>query len=211
MGNELVPNSNCKNELDVFDTLNDLGDGFLPRLQLFSNKSDAVGEGLISVNHWGIVDGDDIIDIDEKITFGILSVRHKAMCTQGDVQCSHDPTSDLFKQLVTEAGVKNSGCMYGPEFLLYIPVVEKFVTYFMGSKTARREAKKFKPLMNKPATLTSKNVEKGRYKWRAPVVLPCSEQISLPEMDKVEVEINKFKNPPEDTVEVASEDNSRER
>lgn len=210
MGNELIPNSDCSTELDVFDTLANIGEGFLPRLQLFSGRSDACSEGLIPINHYGIVDGDDIVDLGERIIIGVLAARHKAMCTQGEVQCSYNPESDLFKQLVVDSGIKDSGCMYGPEFLVYIPAIQKFATYFMGSKTARREAKKFKPLMNKPAILDSKNIEKGKYKWRGPVILPCPDQIELPPVEKMEAERAKFKNPPEDTVEVAEEDN-RER
>lgn len=210
MGNELIPNSNCSTELDVFEALEGLGDGFLPRLQLFSGRSDACSEGLIPINHYGIVDGDNIIDLGERVVIGVLAVRSKAMCTQGDVQCSYKQDSELFKQLVVDSGVKDSGCMYGPEFLVYIPSIKRFATYFMGSKTARREAKKFKPLMNKPAILDSKNIEKGKYKWRGPVILPCADQIELPPLEKLEEEVNKFRNPPEDTVEVAEED-GRER
>jgi len=80
----------------------------------------------------------------------------------------------------------------------------------MGSKTARREAKKFKPLMNKPASLTSKNIEKGKYKWRGPVVLPHAETIELPDLVKMQSEIDKFNNPPEDSAELAPEE-GRER
>lgn len=204
MSNELVPN-NQSTELSIFD---DVGGGFLPRLQLFSGRSDAVGEGRIPVNHWGLVDDDEIIDLDEKVNVGVLAGRHKAIDTGDDFQCSHDADSDLFKDLVERSGIKNSGCMYGPEFLVYVPSVDRFATLFMGSKTARREAKKFKPLMNKPATLFSKLIKTPKFKWQGQVVLPCEEAFDLPE--SAQAEIDKFLNPPADSAEVA-EDDGRDR
>lgn len=211
MSNELIiPGNDNSTDLDVFDAMSNIGDSYLPRLQLFSGKSDACTEGLIPINHYGLVDGDDIIDLGPEIIVAVLAARHKAMCTDGDVQSSHDPNSDLFKDFVVRSGIKNSGCMYGPEFLVFIPSVARYATYFMGSKTARRESKKFKPLMSKPAKLISKPVEKGKYKWLAPVILPSDEVVDLPDMEKAQAEVERFRNPPKDTVEVAPEDN-RER
>lgn len=209
MGSELVPgNKAAATDLDIFKKMG--SDNFLARLQLFSGRSDAVGEGRIKVNHWGLVDDDDIIDLDDKITIGILAGRHKAIDTGDDFQCSHDPDSDLFKDLVERSAVSNSGCMYGPEFLVYLPMVSKFATLFMGSKTARREAKKFRPLMNKPAYLKSKLISTPKYKWQGPVILPCDEAFDLPPMEEVQAEIAKFLNPPKNETEVA-DDTGRDR
>ena len=211
MSNELIiPGSDNSTDLDVFEKLSDIGDSYLPRLQLFSGKSDACTDGRIPINHYGLVDGDDIVDLGSEIIVAVLAARHKAMCTDGDVQSSHDPTTELFKDFVARSSVKDSGCMYGPEFLVYVTSVAKYATYFMGSKTARRESKKFKPLMSKPAKLSSKPVEKGKYKWLAPVILPSEEVVELPDMDKATAELDKFRNPPKDAVEAApSEDRDR--
>ncbi len=96
--------------------------------------------------------------------------------------------------------------MFGPEFLLYVPSVDKYTTYFAGSPTARRAAKKFKPLMKKPAKMTSKTIERNDNKWRGPVILPSDEVVDIPDMEKAAAEVKKFRNPPKDTVEVASDD-----
>ena len=204
MSNDLVPN-NSSTDLDVFDTVIGSDSDYLPRLQLFSNKTAAVGDGRIPMNHYGLVQNDDIIDLGIEINVAVLAARHKAMSTDGDIESSYDPNSDLFKDFVIKAGIKDSGCMYGPEFLLYIPSSDMFATYFMASATARRESKKFKVLMNKPAKLSSKPAEKGKYRWQAPVILPSDETIDL-DVTKAQVQIDKFRNPPEDSAELASED-----
>ena len=212
MSNELViPGNDGSTDLDVFESMSDMGDAFLPRLQLFSGKTDACTEGRIPVNHYGLVDGDDIIDLDTEIIVAVLAARHKAMCTDGDVQSSFDPNSELFKDFVARSSIKDSGCMYGPEFLVFVPSAGKFATYFMGSKTARREAKKFKPLMSKPAKLSSKPIEKGKFKWLGPVILPSDEVVDIPDMAKATAECEKFRNPPEDKVEAAPSDEGRDR
>ena len=211
MSNELsIPGNDNSTDIDVFSALSDMGESYLSRLQLFSGKSDACTEGKIPINHYGLVDGDDIIDLGSEIIIAVLAARHKAMCTDGDVQSSYDTTTELFKDFVVRSWVKVAGCMYCPEFLVYIPSVDKYATYCMGSKTARREAKKFKPLMSKPAKLSSKPIEKGKYKWLGPVIIPSDEVIDIPDMKKAELELSKFRNPPKDSVEAASKD-ERER
>ncbi len=210
MSNELIIPGDDSTDLDVFDRMSSMGTGYLPYLQLCSAKTAAAGDGRIPVNHYGLVNGDDIVDIGSEIIVAVLAVRDKAMCTSGDVKSSFDPESELFKDFVTKSAIKNSGYMFGPEFLFYVPSVSGYCTYFAGSPTARRAAKKFKPLMKKPAKMTSKTIERNGNKWRGPVVLPSDEVVELPDMDKAKLELDKFRNPPKDSVEVAPED-SRER
>jgi hypothetical protein len=205
MTNDLIPKPEGSTELDVFEALSSVGGGFTPRLQLFTSNSDVVKEGDVPMNHWAIVDGDNYIDLGTEVSVAILAVRAKALDTGNDIQCSHDASSELFKDIVARASVKNSGCMYGPEFLIYCPDTDGFVTLFMGSPTARREAKKMKPLLRKPAILKSKLNDNGKFKWQGPLVLPSENSIDL-DMERVNTEIDKFNNPPVDTVEVAEND-----
>ena len=209
MTNDLIPAPEGTTELDVFEALSDIS-GFPPRLQLFTSASDVVKEEKVPMNHWAIVDGDNYIDLGTEVSVAILAVRAKALDTGNDIQCSHDAGSELFKDIVARSSVKNSGCMYGPEFLIYCPDTDGFVTLFMGSPTARREAKKMKPLLRKPAILKSKLNDNGKFKWQGPLVLPSENTVDLPDMERVNAEIEKFNNPPVDTVEVAEED-SRDR
>ncbi len=210
MSNELIPKPEGTQELDIFDALSNMGNNFTPRLQLFTSSSDVVKEGEVPMNHWAIVDGDNYTDLGTEVSVAILAVRAKALDTGNDVQCSYTPETELFKDIVERAGVKNSGCMFGPEFLIYVPDTDNFVTLFMGSPTARREAKKMKPLLRKPAILKSKLNDNGKFKWQGPLVLPSENTVDLPDQERVTAELDKFNNPPADTTEVAEED-SRDR
>ncbi len=211
MSNELViPDDNSSTDLDVFDQMSNMGDSYLPWLQLCSGKTAACIDGKIPINHYGLVSGDDITDLGPDIVVAVLAVRSKAMCTSGDVKSSFVPDSDLFQEFVTKSAIKNSGYMFGPEFLFYIPAVGRYITYFAGSPTARRAAKAFKVLMKKPAKMTSKTIDRNGNKWRGPVILPSDEVVDLPDMDKAKAELDKFRNPSEPDIEVASDD-GRER
>ena len=208
MSNELIKKPEGTTELDVFDALSSMGGGFTPRLQLFTSSSDVVKEEKVPMNHWAIVDGDTYTDLGTEVQVAILSVRAKALDTGGgDIQCSYYPESELFKDIVDRAATKNSGCMFGPEFLIYVPDTDSFVTLFMGSPTAHCESKKMKPLLRKAAMLKSKLNDNGRFKWQGPMVLPSENTVDFSDIERVNSEIEKFTNLPADTSKVAEEDN----
>jgi hypothetical protein len=98
--------------------------------------------------------------------------------------------------------------MYGPEFLLYIPSVEDFATFFCGSKSARREAPNIKKLMTKPATFKSKKISNKRYTWFGPCVTTCSTPFAPPSLEELQEKVNKFNNPPDTSAEVVAEEKS---
>lgn len=212
MGNDLIPQEIAgplaKYELD--DVVSSAST-FLPRLQLFGGKSNACAEGKIGIGRYGIVRDDVITDLGPEVDALVICWRPKAMDTGDNVLVTHEPDSDLYKQLKEQSTVKDSGCMYGPEFLLWIPSQAAFVTYFMSSKTARREARKMKPLLRKAASFKCKLIETVKYKWHGPVIVPCSTPLELPDPGDIQVEVEKFMNPPEPQVEAASEGTERAR
>lgn len=217
MGNEIIPVGEIGGDLATFDSLTSNVNRFLQRLQLFGSKSDACTEQRIGIGHWGLVNDDVITDLGEETEVAVLAFRAKALDTNADVIVNeHDPHSETFAAIRERSYVKDSGCMYGPEFLMYVPSQDVFATYFASSKTARREAKKFQPLMGKAATLKVKLIDPpaSKYKWHGPVVLPCSSPLSVPDIKIMQAEIEKFMNPPKQDVEVASDEGtegSRER
>lgn len=188
---------------------------FLPRLQLFGAKSDAVAEGNILMGHYGLVKDDEITDLGDEINVVIVTWRTKAVQVGGDMPISvFDSQSELFGQIKAQSGVKDSGCMYGPEFLVWIPDAGTFAVYHMNSKTARREAKKMRPLIGRAATLKCRLIDppNSRFKWHGPVILPCSTPLDMPEDEKLRAEYEKFQNPPEAVApELAEEDDDRTR
>jgi hypothetical protein len=117
----------------------------------------------------------------------------------------YDPNAEEFKRIANKSEQPNSGCMYGPEFLVYVPAQKKFATFFMGSKSARKEAPAVKALLQAAATLKSKKISTPQYTWFAPQAVPCSTPFDLPNMDDLKKEVEKFNNPPAQEVEKATE------
>ncbi len=204
---QLVPTELADTELINFDEVTANKTTYLQRLQLFGSKSAACAEGKIGIGRWGLVVDDVIIDLGSDIDIIILAFRAKALDTGGDtVINNHDATSEIYASIRERSEIKDSGCMYGPEFLVYVPSEKTFATYFASSKTARREAKKFRPLLGCAATLKCRLIKKGKYTWHGPVVLPCSASLDVPDLEIIEVQKEKFKNPPVSDIEVADDD-----
>jgi len=208
--NQLVPQDMVGGPLareEDFDSMTTAAT-YLPRLQLFGSKSDACAEGKIPIGHYGLVKDDDITDLGEEVNLVIITWRPKAIKLGGDMPITvFDAQSELFQEIKKLADVKDSGCMYGNEFLVWIPDAGVFAHFHMNSKTARREAKKMKPLIGGAATLKCRLIDPptSKYKWHGPVVLPCSIPLDMPEDNVLREEYTKFQNPPEQTIEVAEE------
>lgn len=192
------------------------GGEYLSRLQLCSAKSNACAEGKIGINHYGLMRDDNIIDLGLEVDLVFVSWRSKAVQSGDDFIVCYTPdfdekghvTNPLFKKIMAQSGVRDSGAMYGPEFLVYIPAANMFATLHMNSKTSRREAKNIKPLLGKAATLKSKLIDppNSSYKWQGIVVIPCSTPLETPPEDAERDEWTKFHNPPENEVEVVADD-----
>lgn len=190
---------------EIFNEISTSG-SYLPRLQLFGGNSDAVKEGKIPMAHYGLVRSKDQIE-DLSGTCHILPIcwRSKAMrLTEGNVVSVFNPQHSDFKQIMMDSEEKDSKCLFGPEYLVWLFKERTFATFLMGSKTARREARHLKPLLGRAATLKVKLVSNKNYKWHSPVITPCTSpfpQDSMPAIDKVREEADKFNNPEETVVE----------
>jgi len=207
MPNELIPQlSNIAlpdNSLKELTT----SEEWLGRLQLYGHKSNAVAQEKIEANHYGIPEDDAVIDLGKELDVVILAWRPKALAATDDpIVESFDPLSDVFQDVKERSGVKDSGCMYGPEFLLWVPSVERFLTFFMSSKTARREARKMEPLIKCAATLKHRIIKQGIYVWPGPVVIACSTPLDIPDIEIIQKQVNKFLNPPKRDIELAETD-----
>lgn len=112
-----------------------------------------------------------------------------------------DHTDQMFKDIMAESEKKDSGCMYGPEYLVWIPSMKVFALFFMGSKTGRREAPALRALLGKAATLRTKLIESKQFSWHGPVVSACSTPFDIPSQEEIAQEVEKFLNPPKDDVE----------
>lgn len=180
---------------------------FLRRLQLFGGNSDAVKTEKIAIGTWGLVtDSETIEPLQKQIDVMVCAWRPKAMVIDkaaGAVLSYFDPKSEIFQETQARSGEENSNCMYGPEFLVYYPPHDELVSYYMGSKTARQQSGKVLGLKGKAATLKIKLIEKGKFKWHGPVIVPCTTPLSrAPDTDKLKKELERFLTPKDSAVEV---------
>lgn len=206
---ELATNLPSKYDDDAFSKM--ASTGFLPRLQLMTSNSEACKSGEFPTNHYAQVNDSQNLDLGKSVDCLILSWRPKALDMNGeDIVASFDPESDSYADIQKRSEEPNSGCMWGPEFLVYIPQTKAFATFFMGSKSARRVAPAVKGLMYKAATLDSKKVETTKFTWFVPDVTPCQSPFDAPDMDEIKEQVEKFQNPPEPAVEVAGDDDGED-
>lgn len=167
---------------------------YLPRLQLMTSSSDICKTGAFPINHYALINGQNHTDVGLEVDALIIAWRPKAMKMADDIVVSYNPNDDLFRQIQQESETKDSGCMYGPEFLVFTQ--GKFATFFLGSKSARKEGQNVRARLGQIATLKSKLIEWKAYKWQAPVVIPCNSPFDLPSTEAITEEVEKFNNPP---------------
>lgn len=210
-GGELIPVNIGGGDISIVSNDDDLlavssAGGFLPRLQLFGGSSDAVKEGKIGVGRWGLVAGKDALeDLGAEVDVLVIAGRVKALDLHGEnIVTSYDRNSDTFKDIATRSEVANSKCMFGPEFLVYVPSKQVFATVFLSSATARREARSLHARLRKAATLKSQLITGKQHKWHGPVFTPCSNPFEMPTGEAIVAEATKFLNPPTDGPQLAT-------
>jgi len=185
---------------------------FIKRLQLVT-KGKLVDQGLVKPGHWAIpISDEEATDLGEAVDVLVLAVRHKTLDTnEKPPVASYDPDSDLFKSIVERAAEKNSGCMYGPSFLVYERSTKQFLEVFFGNASGRQEAGNlvsFLPVSAEEAkaagikggaqgpgsaTLKAKYIKRPKYAWHAPVVGKCSTPFQdIPETSEFVAQITKF-------------------
>jgi len=188
---------------------------WLPRLQVFGGNSKEVKRGTFPIGHYGLVrKKDQIEDLTPAVDVLVLSWRPKAMSVgDGEVINMFDPSNPKFKEFVERSKEQNSGCFWGPEFLVWIPgaSIPCFATFLFGSISARNEAPNMKALIGKAATCKLTLLENKKGMWHSPVIVPCSTPLDMPSMDELRVQLEKFNNPPEKEMEAAPDEAEESR
>lgn len=196
---------------------------YLQRVQLVT-KGKYVDKGKIQPGHYGVPGQDDeILDLGDAIDVLVFASRDKALDTTEDPPLAiYDVDDEVFQDIEKRAGTKDSGCMFGPSFLLFERNTGKFFEFFCGNKSGRMEAGKFNPFLPvseaqaeafgceahgpQPMTLRAKYIERKNYSWHAPQVFNCSTPFSnLPPIEEIVREIEKFLNPKTADVENVGE------
>lgn len=178
---------------------------FLPRIQFMSSQSEACKDGSFPVNHYALFKSKKPIDLTAEVAVLVIAWRPKALRIGDSVMTVYDVENPEFKKIMEESDVQDSGCMFGPEYLCYLPNEKEFATFFMGSKSARNEAPNLKALIGKGATLRSQKISNKKYTWQSPQVVPCSTPFELPPVEQIKEVANQFLNPPVTEVETVEE------
>lgn len=182
---------------------------YMPRIQLFGGGSNACKEGKIPIAHWGLVNGEGIIDLGKEAHMFCLKWRPKALQINKKlkkIQTEYNPKCKEFVRIQNQSDEKDSGCMFGPEFLIWEPFNRTFATLFLGSKTARRMSPEVRARLGSAMTMKAVLIDSGEYKWHGPVVTICSQEFALPDGEVTAGVIDKFCNPPEREIEDAPAD-----
>ena len=208
---------------DVMDQVDSVSQAaeFLPRIQLIT-KGKYVDTGKIAPGHWGVpqTGGEEIIDLGEVIDVIPLAARPKALdVSDKDAIIAVYDVNDPEYQRIKNAP-KNSGCMYGPSFLVLERNTGKLYELFFGNKSGRSEAGKMKPFLPtasnpapSPCTLEIRYKKGKDFGWHVPVIKRCSEPFdpaNCPDDDTIHREIEKFMNP-ESGVQKVQEEETNER
>lgn len=215
--NALTPFAGCQLPAvadDVLEQIDEVSQGsdFLPRIQLIT-KGKYVDTGKIAPGHWGIPQpgGEDIIDLGDKIDVIPINARAKALdvSDKENIISVYDTSDPEYQRI--KAAPKNSGCMYGPSFLVVERSTGKLHELFFSNKSGRNEAGKMKPFLVSatPCTLGIRYKKGPDYGWHVPVITKCSEPFapeSVPTMDVINKETEKFKNPEKGGDEKVPED-----
>ncbi len=168
---------------------------FLPRIQIFGSSSKAVKTGQFPVGHYGLVVGKDKnIDLGEQFDCLPINVRPKAMDITGkQIVSRFDHESDEFASIRDRAGTPNSGCMFGPEFLLWLPAQKRFATMFFLNPTMRREAPDMKERLGHATTCSIVFIPSQQYGgWHGPVITDCTTPFDLPDLTEMKVQLEQF-------------------
>lgn len=183
---------------------------FLPRIVVGDAMSKVCKRKQVEIGNYGLVRSeDDVVDLSNQLDVLIVHMRWTALDTSGEKPISsHDRDSETFKAIEEQSTIKDSGCLWGPEFLIYIPTAKTFATYFCCSITSRRESKNIFKLIRKAATFKTHLIETKKYSWHGPLVVECSTPFDLPPAEEIKKQALKFANADS---EDKAEDDGRER
>lgn len=242
MSNELIPVDGLFGDIIPTQDVSELkkvedlsqSSSFLPRIQLYW-RGPAVDKDLIGKAHFGSPrSAEDIVDLGKNIDVLVLVRKAKAidMSDTDNIIVSNDTESAEFKRIVDLAdNTQDSGCAYGPTYLVYERSTGKFYEFFCGNKSARFESSKIntylpvspamieagltdekEPRGPKPMMLSSEYVTKGRYSWYVP---KASDSLTpfdkTPSMEELKDQITKFLKKEDTEVETVSETEAKSK
>jgi len=114
------------------------GGDYLAELKVVSSGK-LVNKMKMPVGTFAIQKGDSATCLGEEIDFVILAWRPKAIDFNEGVS-SYDAESPIFRDIFSRSSIQDSGCVAGPEFLVFLPSQDSFYAYHANSISASRIA-----------------------------------------------------------------------
>lgn len=187
---------------------------FLAGFKLFNAQSGAVMRRKIAAAHFGLVKGkDDIHDFGDSVDIIPIAHRFKAVLKhEGEYLSYYKRKSEPFLRAEAMAKAdKQSGCMAGIEFLIWIPELSVFSLWYCFTTSTLGAADSIQAQYLKPTTVKSRLVETKKFSWFEPEILRCSTELAPPTDEQLTDELTRFRNPKEATVEVDENSASQDR
>ena len=195
-------------ELDVLTKTSD----FLPQIRIYGSENKLVKAKKFPMGEFGLYHSSDNVDeLGEGFDMVCIAARPRASIIDDTPVSFYDFKSESFQQVKTKALSKVDGHLVGFEFLVWIPAVNAFALFFMGSITLRRESPALKALIGKGASLKIILIEGKKYTWHGCKCFPCTAPLTLPDEADLKRELHKFKNPAASEVEVVKDGDGEER
>ena len=189
---------------------------YLPTLNLHSKASSKNDdpEFMKLVNHIVLIEGGNYADLNESVDVICLGIRLKATYYNMNTKSyssvytavqggSSDATYKLWKQ---RAGDQNTpGYKYGPEYLLYVPELNKFCTYFCGTSADRKHCGAKITEMTNSKTAPHFNFTLRKFHYNGQLVkfpryilesVRCDLDLPLPDEEDAQSAADIFLNPP---------------
>lgn len=186
------------------------GRKYAARLQLVS-KGKLVDSGKVRPGCFAIIDGENVTDLGKSIDLIPLAVLDKALDVSGETPVvAFNRNNPEFKRIAETSKTVNSGCMYGPCFLVFERTSGSFLEIFFNNKSGRAEADKLKDFVPvnaadaealgisarpaSPACIKSKYIEREQWSWFAPEI-GAAEGVSFdktPTADELLEAVNRF-------------------
>lgn len=184
---------------------------YLPFIYLGNAKVPPPGHFYLKLNRTTVVPlGEDIVML-------LLAWRPKAMQFKPKVLSFYDTQSEQFQEIQaicqggSKAAKKNKA--FGAEFLCTLPDVDpnRFCTYYLGNPTGRNEAPNLMSLLKPDGDTPAKRqciqhalfIDDGENQWFGPQTKDYDQTVVYPDLNETTKILDKFKNPPAVTEEVA--------
>lgn len=203
---------NLPQQTDIADLVSS---EYLPRLQQMTSNSDKCKSGEFPINHYAFIAGENYEDLGKQLDVLFLAWQPLAMDTSsGSPLYFYNQNSPNFLKTQQKSGVQDSGCMYGPNFLVWIPQLQKFATFFAGTKSLRRDAAAFDSFLKQGAFCTLEMTQRKtpKYTWFSTAASKCNASYDMPPADEATAKaIKMFQDAKDSEVELADQKESGDR